>query len=237
MTLTPGRLVLSEITKAYDGPQGSTAILRGASLTVEPGSTLAVVGPSGSGKSTLLHIIGSLDKPTSGSVVLNGVEVTALEGNRLADFRANDVGFVFQEHYLLPQLTAIENVLLPTIPAGRTAGANERARDLLEEMGVLHRSEAFPAQMSGGERQRTAVARALINGAKLLLCDEPTGNLDREAGSNMISLLTCLAEEQDVSIIVVTHNLEHATRLGTGFELLDGHLVALNACAEADGIQ
>lgn len=197
-------------------------VLKGVSLTVTPGETVAIVGPSGSGKSTLLNIVGSLDVPTSGKVHLGDIDVTALEGKSVAEFRAKEIGFVFQEHHLLPQLTAIENVLLPTIPAGRTADASARAMALLDRMGVAHRAEAFPAQMSGGERQRTAVARALINGAKLLLCDEPTGSLDRGSGANIVSLILELAEQQDVMVIVVTHNAEHAARFNRCFELHDG---------------
>lgn len=228
-------LVLSDITKSYEEPGGSKEILKGISLTVQPGETVAIVGPSGSGKSTFLNIIGSLDAPTSGSVRLGDMEVTGLSGKALASYRAKEVGFVFQEHHLLPQLTAYENVLLPSIPAGRTAQVGDRARGLLERMGVLHRADAFPARMSGGERQRTAVARALINGAGLLLCDEPTGSLDRDSGAEIVSLLLELAEQQQVMVIVVTHNAEHAARFGRCLELVDGRLVPSGARVEMDG--
>jgi ABC-type lipoprotein export system ATPase subunit len=215
-------LVVSDITKSYDA---STPILKGLSFTVGPGETVAIVGPSGSGKSTLLNILGSLDRPDSGSVTLGGIDVTSLTGRALADFRANEVGFVFQDHHLLPQLTAFENVLLPTVPAKGTSDRVARAQALLERMGAGHRAQAFPAQMSGGERQRTAVARALINGAGLLLCDEPTGSLDRAAGGEVVSLLLELAEQQGVAVIVVTHNVEHAARFGRCLELADGRLL------------
>ncbi len=220
-----GTLFLSDVTKDYEGPQGTTHILRSVSLTVEPGQSVAIVGPSGSGKSTLLNIIGSLDRPTSGAVRLGDKDVTGLEGKDLAAFRANEVGFVFQDHHLLPQLTARENVLLPTIPQGRGSEALDMAQALLRRMKVDHRAEAFPAQMSGGERQRTAVARALINGARLLLCDEPTGSLDRDAGANIVSLLLELAEQRGVALLVVTHNMEHASKSARCFELVDGRLV------------
>ncbi len=225
MTQPQGRLTVSDITKDYSSTQGTTPILKGISLTVEPGQTLAIIGPSGSGKSTLLNIIGSLDKPTSGKVMIDTTDVTALEGDALAAFRAKQVGFVFQEHHLLPQLTAVENVMLPAIPAGCDSSALKVALSLLERVGVSHRAEAFPAQMSGGERQRTAVARALVNGAKLLLCDEPTGSLDRDSGANIIALLLELAETQGVTVIIVTHNLDHAQKFNTCMKLVDGRLV------------
>lgn len=215
-------LVVTDVTKVYD----AVSVLDGASLTAHPGETIAILGPSGSGKSTLLNIIGSLDKPTSGAVSLGGIDVTALKDNDLAAFRSTRVGFVFQDHHLLPQLTAYENVLLPTIPTGSPDGAEERARELMERMGISHRADAFPAQMSGGERQRTAVARALINDAGLLLCDEPTGSLDRESGSAMVSLLLELAEQRGVTIICVTHNIEHAARFARCLELVNGRLEA-----------
>jgi lipoprotein-releasing system ATP-binding protein len=228
MTERLRKLVFSDITKSYDGPEGPVPILRGISLEVSPSESLAIVGPSGSGKSTLLNIIGSLDRPSSGSVRLGDVDITALDGKQLAAFRAKDVGFVFQEHHLLPQLTAFENVLLPTIPAGTAREASNRAGDLLERLGIAHRAGAFPCQMSGGERQRVAVARALINGARLLLCDEPTGSLDPTTGSGMISLLLELAEQQGVTLIVVTHNADHAARFDRCLQLLDGRLSPLN---------
>jgi lipoprotein-releasing system ATP-binding protein len=222
MTNKPDTLVVSEVAKSYPGSDGDVPILKGVSLTAAPGETVAIVGPSGSGKSTLLNIIGSLDKPTSGSVALGDIDIVSLAGDDLARFRAENVGFVFQDHHLLPQLTACENVLLPTIPVGgQPAG---RAYELLERMGIRHRADAFPAQMSGGESQRAAVARALINGAGLLLCDEPTGSLDRESGSNMVSLLLELAAQQNVTVIVVTHNVEHAARFGRCLQLIDGRL-------------
>jgi ABC-type lipoprotein export system ATPase subunit len=215
---TTARLTLTNIHKAYDRP-----ILVDISLTVEPGEALAIIGPSGSGKSTLLNIIGSLDAPTSGSVRLGEVEVTALSGEALTAFRASAVGFVFQDHHLLPQLTALENVLLPTLAAGKSEGAV--AGDLLQRVGVAQRGEAFPTQMSGGERQRVAVARALINSPRLLLCDEPTGNLDQESGAAIISLLLELARQQGVTVLMVTHNLAHAARFDRCLQLREGQLL------------
>lgn len=217
------QLSIDRITKSYPAPEGSVEILRGVSLAAEPGETVAIVGPSGAGKSTLLHIIGSLDRPTAGSVKLGEVEVTALAGRELAAFRARRVGFVFQDHHLLPQLTALENVLLPTLAVGKNADDETRARALLERVGVAGRADAFPAQMSGGERQRIAIARALINGAGLLLCDEPTGNLDRDTGAAIIDLFLELAAD-GVIVLMVTHNLELAARLGRCYELRNGLL-------------
>jgi len=219
------KLIINNITKSYPAPVGSADILRGVSLAAEPGSTVAIVGPSGAGKSTLLHIAGSLDQPTSGSVKLGDIEVTALAGRELAQFRAEKVGFVFQDHHLLPQLTALENVLLPTLTVGGRKGDNEpHARSLLERVGVARRADAFPAHTSGGERQRIAIARALINGAGLLLCDEPTGNLDRDTGAAIIDLFLELAAG-GVIVLMVTHNLELAGRLGRVLALRDGLLV------------
>jgi putative ABC transport system ATP-binding protein len=152
--------------------------------------------------------------------------VTALYGGSLADFRATRVGFIFQDHHLLPQLTAVENVLLPTLVAAQKGDAAKRAMELLDRMGVSNRAQAFPARMSGGERQRVAVARALINGAGLLLCDEPTGSLDHDSGSNIISILLELAG-QGVTVLMVTHNLEHASRFARSLALRDGKLVPL----------
>jgi len=236
------QLILSAIRKAYDSPEGAIEVLRDVSLEVSVGETVAIVGPSGSGKSTLLHIIGTLDNPDAGSVRLGDVEVTALAGKALATFRATRVGFVFQDHHLLPQLTALENVVLPALAVARCfqpvnsrdstgwkhratmmAGAETRARALLARMGVLERAGAFPAQMSGGERQRVAIARALINDASLLLCDEPTGNLDRDNGAAIVSLFLELAR-QGVMVVMVTHNLELASRFDHCLELRQGKL-------------
>ena len=224
-------LTVDGVTKEYDAPAGPNRVLAGASLTAQPGETVAILGPSGSGKSTLLNIIGSLDRPTSGSVRLGDTDVTSLDGPALATYRAGDVGFIFQDHHLLPQLSALENVLLPTLAAGTGEGAEQRARELLARVGVAERADAFPARLSGGERQRVAAARALINGPALLLCDEPTGNLDRESGNRLIELLTDLAED-GVTVLVVTHNTQQAAMLGRGLLLSEGTLVPWEGGAE-----
>lgn len=237
------KLVLETVTKVFGAPDGaSLAVVNRVDLAISAGETVAIVGPSGSGKSTLLNLIGSLEQPTSGRILLGDLEVNALSGQELAQFRSGRVGFVFQEHHLLPQLSALENVLLPTLavrvgracrsttesgetPDLRVQGESEaRAAELLERVGLTARREAFPAQLSGGERQRVAIARALINGPSLLLCDEPTGNLDRTTGADMVSLLLELAAQQGVTVLMVTHNLEQAARFGRCFELVGGKL-------------
>ena len=217
-------LAVENVCKAFETSRGALAILKGVCLELSPGEAVAVVGPSGSGKSTLLNIIGSLEKPTSGSVRLDDVEVTELAGDDLARFRSRQVGFVFQDHHLLPQCTALENVMLPTLTAHATDDAGERAGDLLNRVGLAERVEHFPAQLSGGERQRVAIARALVNGAPLLLCDEPTGNLDRDTGMQVGDLFVELADERDVMLVIVTHNLELAGRFSQVKELREGVL-------------
>ena len=195
-------------------------------MCVQGAESLAVVGPSGSGKSTLLHILGALDTPSSGSVRVGDTVATDLRGDELAGFRAARVGFVFQEHYLLPQLTALENVLLPTLVT-RADGQTDRARELLDRVGVSHRAGAFPPEMSGGERQRVAVARALVNRPQVLLCDEPTGSLDRESGAAVLALLLEAAHERGAALVIVTHNPEHACRCSHQATLIDGVLEPL----------
>ena len=221
----PEYLVLSDVTKRFPGADGADlTILDGVSCTVAEGEAVSIVGPSGSGKSTLLNIIGALDTPTSGTVRLGDIDVTSLAGQELARFRASSVGFVFQEHHLLPQLTAIENALLPTL-AREEGGHDETwARETMGRIGLGGRLDAFPAQLSGGERQRVALARALVNGAKLLLCDEPTGNLDVDSGAEAVTLLLELASEEDVTVLMVTHNAGHARRFSRCLQLADGRL-------------
>jgi lipoprotein-releasing system ATP-binding protein len=231
---SPVPLTVRSLRKEYDSAAGPLRVLQDVSFDLVPGGTLAVIGPSGAGKSTLLNIIGSLDKPTSGSVRLGETEVTALEGAALAHFRGRGVGFVFQEHHLLPQCSALENVLLPTLaakerggffPRGRR-GVLDRGKDLLGRVGLGDRLDSFPVQLSGGERQRVAIARALVNGPPLLLCDEPTGNLDHESAAEVGALFLELARERGVMLVVVTHNLEFARLFGRCLELRDGALRA-----------
>jgi len=227
MTGAGGELVLSDVTKTYER---ANEVLRGVSMTVRPGETVSVVGPSGCGKSTLLNIIGSLDRPTSGTVMLGDIDVVRLSGDGLAAFRSKEVGFIFQDHHLLPQLTALENVLLPSL-AARSRDAAPRARELLERVGLSDQAGSFPAQMSGGERQRVAVARAMINQPKLLLCDEPTGNLDQEAGENVVSLFLDMVGESGGAVVMVTHNLDFARKFSRCVQLRGGRLDAMEPAA------
>lgn len=230
MTTPAGDLVLRRLTKVYPLPDGGAlTILHELDLTVPAGETVAIVGPSGSGKSTLLNLIGTLDQPTSGTIHLGQTEVTSLRGQSLAEFRARALGFVFQDHHLLPQLTALENVLVPTLASRPTTDANARARALLDRVGLSERRDSFPSRLSGGERQRVAIARALINRPQLLLADEPTGNLDQDTGASVISLLLELAADQGATVIMVTHNPEQAARCQRTLRLREGHLAPQGA--------
>ncbi len=218
-------LIVDNVTKEFPTRAESLVVLQGASLELASGQNLAILGPSGSGKSTLLHIIGTLLKPTSGQITLDGQNPLALDEPRLADFRNRKIGFVFQDHHLLPQCSVLENVLLPTIARGRPEGdANDRARSLLERVGLGNRMEHRPAELSGGERQRVAVARALILKPLLLLADEPTGDLDRNTAAAVGKLLIELEREEQTMLIVVTHSLELASHFDRRLELEAGKL-------------
>jgi lipoprotein-releasing system ATP-binding protein len=211
--------------KSFLSGSQKISVLRDVNLNALPGDTLAIVGPSGSGKSTLLYILGSLEKPDEGSIYFGGKDVLNLKGDLISDYRAKDVGFIFQDHHLLPQLTAIENVLLPTMAIHSSQSVNKAATDLMKRVGLEARMHAFPAQMSGGERQRVAIARALMNGASMLLCDEPAGNLDQDTGREVVDLLLELAKEQQTIVIMVTHNLEHASKFTRQMNLHEGSLL------------
>jgi lipoprotein-releasing system ATP-binding protein len=215
-----GELVLTDVTKTY----GTLTVLAGVSLAVRPGKAVAIVGPSGSGKTTLLNIAGSLDSPTSGSVTLGDVDAASLAGNDLADFRARRVGFVFQDHHLLGHLTTLDNVLIPAMALGRAREAQARARELLASLGLADRADSMPGRMSGGERQRTAFARALVNDPDLLLCDEPTGSLDPDTGAAVIAMALGLARKEGKTVLVVTHNLAHAALFDRCLRLEHGQL-------------
>jgi lipoprotein-releasing system ATP-binding protein len=199
-------------------------VLEEVSFELSAGESLCVVGPSGSGKSTLLYILGTLERPSAGRVLVEGRDVHALPAAELAAFRNREVGFVFQDHFLLPQLSVLENVLAPTLVASEAADHAARARSLLERVGLGDRLCHRPAELSGGERQRTALARALVMRPRLLLCDEPTGNLDHQSAQTVASMLFDLHREQETILVVVTHNKELAARFPTRFELFDGML-------------
>jgi lipoprotein-releasing system ATP-binding protein len=218
-------LRVEQLSKDYPTRSGPLHVLRGTSLEMVPGEALAVTGPSGSGKSTLLHIIGTLDNPTSGSVRLNDRDPFTLQEPELADFRKRSIGFVFQDHYLLPQCSVLENVLIPTLTGG-PPNSETRARDLLARVGLKERLEHRPAELSGGERQRVALARALIQKPVLLLADEPTGNLDRRTAQAVGELLVELHRQEGLMLIVVTHSPELARLFPRRREMLDGTLVS-----------
>ena len=222
-------LSASNISKTYPTPRGDLPILRNVSLDLGRGEAVAVMGPSGSGKSTLLYILGALDTPSSGTVTLDGQNPFSLNERDQAAFRNRHIGFVFQDHSLLPQCSVLENVLAPTLvapPSERDATADEqRARDLLAQVGLGERLEHRPGELSGGEKQRAAIARALIREPLLLLCDEPTGNLDRAAAENVASLLLQLHERRRTILVVVTHSGVLADRFPVRYEMSEGTLI------------
>jgi len=222
-------LELRNISKKYEIPsgEGHTTVLRDVSFQITQGESVAVVGPSGSGKSTLLNIIGALDKPTSGVVTFAGKNLADLDDAELSQIRNQEIGFVFQLHHLLPQCTVFENVLIPTIPPGlekEDEDVQERARNLLRRVGLEKHKDYFPAQLSGGEMQRVAVIRALINRPKLVLADEPTGSLDRESSENLGQLLVKVNKEEGTTLITVTHSIEIARLMDKVYRLQDGIL-------------
>ncbi len=215
-------LAVSDVTRAYDGDAGRIEVLRGVSFDLDAGESLAITGPSGSGKSTLLHIIGTLDTPTSGRVTIGGQDPATLSEPDLARFRNRTVGFVFQDHHLLPQYSVLENTLIPTLAYAESSDGRDRALELLAKVGLEHRLDHHPAQLSGGERQRVAIARALINRPGLLLCDEPTGNLDIDTANSVAELLAELHAVEKNVLIIVTHSLELAACYPRRFELREG---------------
>lgn len=222
-------LELKDLKKNYPSPDGKriVPVLRGIDLSVDRGESVAVVGPSGSGKSTLLNLIGGLDRPSSGTVILADRPLTGLSDSEMAEVRNRDVGFVFQRHHLLPQCSVLENVLVPTIPMGFSRDpylSGERARRLLERVGMTDRTDYRPGQLSGGECQRTAFVRALINSPSVLLADEPTGSLDGESAESVGTLLMELNREEQTALIVVTHSPELARRMARVFYLKEGKL-------------
>lgn len=218
-------LTAQSLTKSYASRDRELIILRGASLSLSAGQSAAIMGPSGSGKSTLLNILGALEPPTSGTVTLAGVNPFTLNDRELATFRNRRVGFIFQDHHLLPQCSALENVLLPTLADREGEGAADRARQLLARVGLGERMDHRPAELSGGERQRTAICRALINQPDVLLADEPTGNLDRTTSETIADLLLEIHREENTILVIVTHSEKLAARFQHRWELNDGLLV------------
>jgi lipoprotein-releasing system ATP-binding protein len=211
--------------KAYATPQGPLAILSDVALSLSVGDAAAIMGPSGSGKSTLLYILGALEPPTTGTVTLNGRNPFALGPRDLASFRNAEIGFVFQDHCLLPQCTVLENVLVPAMVGEPDPESPQRARELIDQVGLTDRLDHRPAELSGGEKQRVALARALIRRPTLLLCDEPTGNLDRASAQVVASLLLELHRLRRTILVVVTHSAELAMKFPLRFELNGQRLV------------
>ncbi len=217
-----------DLTKVYrNGVE--VRVLDGVNLAVQEGEFLAITGPSGSGKSTLLNLIGTLDQPTEGDILVNGVDIKALKGNTLADFRLEHIGFVFQAFNLIPALSALENVMLPLIPYRRKLDFNleEQAHSLLASVGLEHRAHHLPSQLSGGEQQRVAIARALVNTPKIILADEPTGNVDSKAGEEIAGLLKELNQDRGVTVVLVTHNEALARYAEKVLQLRDGRIYSL----------
>jgi len=222
-------LEVSQIAKQYPAPGGSLSILSGISFTLRRGDAAAIMGPSGAGKSTLLYILGGLEQPTSGSVALDGRDPYALSEKQLAVFRNEAIGFIFQDHCLLPQCSVLENVLVPALVSNDGAAAVTRARELLQQVGLGHRLDHRPSELSGGEKQRVALARALIRKPLLLLCDEPTGNLDQASADVVAALLLDLHRQQETILIVVTHSAELAARFPVRYELRNANLHSAGA--------
>lgn len=224
------QLIVENVAKEYPTRAEPLVVLREASFSLGTAESLAILGPSGSGKSTLLHILGTLERPTSGQVRLDGEDPFALDEPRLAHFRNRRVGFVFQDHHLLPQCNVLENVLVPTLAEGGASHDDvTRAETLLERVGLAARREHRPAELSGGERQRVAIARALLRRPALLLADEPTGNLDRKTAAVIGQLLLDVAQDEQALTVIVTHSQELAARIPRRLELIDGRLEAVSA--------
>lgn len=218
---------LAAVEKEFQGPSEVVRVLRKIDLTIEQGESLAILGASGSGKTTLLHMLGTLDDATSGQIYLNGVDLTVLGNRRRAELRNREIGFVFQFHHLLPEFSTLENVAMPAFIAGtgRTEGIR-LAREALDMVGLAHRLEHKVTTLSGGERQRAAIARAILLRPKVLLADEPTGNLDEENGARIGELLVSLNNELGMTFVVVTHNPELAGMMHRRVELRSGELYA-----------
>lgn len=217
-------LRVENVSKEYPSPRGRLEILSDISLSLSRGDAVSIMGPSGSGKSTLLYIMGALEPPSSGTVTLDGQNPFQLKEKELAAFRNREIGFIFQDHCLLPQCSVLENVLTPTLVSVSCGNSEARACALLEQVGLAERLDHRPAKLSGGEKQRVALARALITKPQLLLCDEPTGNLDHKAADVVASLLLELHRQQETILVVVTHSAELAARFPLRYELTDQQL-------------
>jgi len=221
-------LRLIDVTRTYHQGDRKIEVLKGASAGLMPGEAVALVGPSGSGKSTLLHIAGLLEKPSSGSIIIGGLDCARMTDTERTRVRRNDMGFVYQFHQLLPEFSAIENVVLPQLIRGQTQrAAHARAQELLTDLGLGHRLEHRPAELSGGEQQRTAIARGLANQPHFLLADEPTGNLDPATSERVFNDLIAIIEHSGVAALIATHNMDLAHRMHRVLRLSDGQLQEL----------
>ena len=227
-------LDVARVTKNYSTPRGPLTVLSDVTFALAPGEAAAIMGPSGSGKSSLLYILGAMEPPTSGTITLGGHNPFAMKPGELAVFRNREIGFVFQDHCLLPQCSVLENVLVPTLVApadAERAGSDpgQLARTLIDQVGLADRIDHRPAELSGGEKQRVAIARALIRSPRLVLCDEPTGNLDQKAAESVAALLLDLHRTHQSILITVTHSAHLASRFPIRFELADTRLVRVDA--------
>ncbi len=219
-------LAAYDIKKDYDTPGGRLAILKGVHFQMKPGEMSFIIGRSGSGKSTLLHLLGGLDQPTSGKIIFEGEDITAMSEKALARVRNRRIGLVFQFYHLLPELTLYENVLLPSMIAGKAD--HKWTKEILKRVKLLSRQDHYPSELSGGEQQRAAIARALVNRPSIVLCDEPTGNLDRETAESIVSLIQDLNQHEGQSFVIVTHDEVLAWRFQNVYRLVDGLLVRDN---------
>jgi len=217
---------LKNISKSYASPGGTSSIevLKNVSLSIDKGETVAIVGPSGCGKSTLLNLIGGLDLPDAGDVLIAGKSLKGLNEDQLSDFRRQTVGFIFQLHHLLPQCTLLENILIPTLAGNPANDSKERAIDLLKKLGINERAQHFPSELSGGEQLRAAVARALINQCEILLADEPTGSLDQANASMLTDLILEINQSFNLTLVLVTHSEAIAKRMQKVYQLENGVL-------------
>lgn len=226
MSNTP-LLQCRDLCKSYQEGSVQTDVLRSVAFSVQPGEMMAIVGSSGSGKSTLLHLLGGLDTPTSGDVVFDGQSMNALSSSAKADLRNRELGFIYQFHHLLPDFSALENVAMPLMIGRKSkTEAQQRAREMLAAVGLEHRGHHRPSELSGGERQRVAIARALVNRPRLVMADEPTGNLDARNADAIFSLLGDLNQREGTAFLVVTHDLHLAKRMSRQMEMRDGQLSA-----------
>lgn len=218
-----------DIQKAYDNGKGRVEVLKGVNLAINKGEFVAIAGPSGAGKSTLLHILGGLDKPTQGQVIFEGHDIYSLSDTALSKIRNQKIGFVFQFYHLLSEFTALENVFLPEMIRARMRVASSELQantfKALEQVGLQNRAAHFPNQLSGGEQQRVAICRALVNRPEILLCDEPTGNLDSKTGEEIISMIRKINQERSMTVVLVTHNIELTKRADKVYSLRDGILM------------